>query len=153
MKVKFILTAFLCLLILSSCNYFKNHRLFSKDADTVLDMTIEQPEELVADSSEYVAEEEYIEPEIEAEPISVSETDYSAANDKYFMVVASFQNQNLAKTYAEKIQAQGYQSQVLEASNGYFRVSAKSFSDYQQGLSEVDDFRNEFSSAWLYVRN
>jgi len=153
MKVKLILTAFLCLLTLSSCDYFKNHRLFSKNADTVLDMTIEEPAEVAFDSSEYMAEEEYIEPEIEADPMSASETAYSSSNDKYFMVVASFQNQNLAKTYAEKIQARGYHSEVLEASNGYFRVSAKSFSDYQQGLSEVDDFRTEFNSAWLYVRN
>ena len=96
MKAKIVITAFLSLLILSSCNYFKNHRLFSKDADTVLDMTIEQPESLGEDTSDYMTEE-YIEPVIDAEPIPVSETGYSSSNDKYFMVVASFQNQNLAK--------------------------------------------------------
>ena len=42
MKAPTLITAILCLLLMSSCNYFKNHRLFSRGVDSVLDMTIER---------------------------------------------------------------------------------------------------------------
>ena len=50
------------------------------------------------------------------------------------MIVGSFQNQNFAELYAEKIQEMGYQSQIIEASNGFYRVSAKSYNNFQQGV-------------------
>ena len=148
MKARIFLAVLLSGLLVSSCNYFKKHRLFSKDIDTVLDMTIEEPEPVAEDTVDiYAGEEAYIEPEIEPEPV------YSASSNKYFMIVGSFQNQNLARTYADKIQQMGYQSQVIEASNGYYRVSAKSYDNLQEGLNEISEFRSTLSAgAWVHIR-
>lgn len=154
MKAPILMTAILCLLLMNSCNYFKNHRLFSRGVDSVLDMTIEQPEPVTVDSTEIMAGDNMLEPEITEEPEPEPLPAYSSGSDKYFMIVGSFQNQNLAQTYAEKIRAMGYQGEVIEASNGYYRVSAKSYSNYQQGISEIADFRASLSmGAWLHVRN
>jgi cell division protein FtsN len=141
MKSSLIILIIFSLLTLSSCNYFKKHRLFSKDVDTVLDMTIEQPVPLVADTTPVLPEPEY------KEPVR------SSSSDKYFMIVGSFQNQNLANNYAEKIRQMGYQSQVIEASNGFYRVSAKSYNNFRQGVNEIDDFRSSVTPrAWLNVK-
>ncbi len=145
MKINVLLLLLISSLILSSCNYFKKHRLFSKDVDTVLDMTIEEPEPIVEDTTDVFTEE--------IEQPLIEETPYTDMNDNYFMIVGSFQNYNLAKLYAEKIQQMGYQSQIIEASNGFFRVSAKSYSNFQQGVSVIVDFRACVTpGAWLNIK-
>jgi cell division protein FtsN len=141
MRSSLILLVVFSLLTMSSCNYFKKHRLFSKDVDTVLDMTIQEPTPMVADTTPVIPEPTY------QEPVPTRST------DKYFMIVGSFQNQNLANLYAEKIKQMGYQSQVMDASNGFYRVSAKSFSNFKQGVSEIDNFRSSVTPrAWLHVK-
>jgi hypothetical protein len=138
MRSAFILLVIFSLLSMSSCNYFKKHRLFSRDVDTILDMNIQEP--IIAADTTPVVQEPVQEP-------------VAGANDKYFMIVGSFQNQNLANRYAEKISEMGYQTQVIEASNGYYRVSAKSYSNFKEGVSEIDDFRSAVTErAWLNVR-
>jgi cell division protein FtsN len=140
MKSSIILLVIFSLLTMSSCNYFKKHRLFSKDVDTLLDMTIQEPSPLVTDTTPIVSEPIYQEPD-------------ASTSDKYFMIVGSFQNQNLANQYAEKIRQMGYQSLVIEAPNGFYRVSAKSYSNFQQGVSEINDFRSSVTErAWLNVK-
>ena len=142
MRASLILLVIFSMLSLNSCNYFKKHRLFSKDVDTVLDMTIQEPTPVIADTTPLVP------PPVYQEPVSTTRS-----TDRYFMIVGSFLNQNLANNYAEKIRQMGYQSQVLEASNGFFRVSAKSYSNFKLGVSEIDDFRSSVSSrAWLHVQ-
>ena len=150
MKLKLIAAAFICILLSGGCNYFKKHRLFSKDVDTILDMTIEEPETTVVpepDTMQYMIEETYTEPVIEDEPL------YPGTSGRYFMIVGSFQNQNLARIYAEKIQQMGYQTQVIEGPNGFYRVSAKSYDDFRQGVSEIEEFRTAVTEhAWLHVK-
>ncbi len=141
MRSSILLLVVFSLLMMSSCNYLKKHRLFSKDVDTVLDMTIQEPTPLAVDTTPVASEMEFQQPA--PQPV----------DGKYFMIVGSFQNQNLANLYAEKIRENGYQTQVIEASNGFFRVSAKSFTNFQQGVNEIDDFRSAVTArAWLHVR-
>lgn len=141
------------ILLLSSCNYLKKHRLFSRDVDTVLDMTLEEPEPIEVDSSEFIMEEPVMEPVIEEPPVqAVAPVDYGS--HKYYMIVGSFQNQNLAEKYADKMQQMGYMSQVLEANNGFYRVSAKSYNNFKTGVSEIETFRETVTArAWLHVKN
>lgn len=131
--------------MLGSCNYFKKHRLFSKDVDTVLDMTIAEPEPVIEDTTTVLPEE--------IAPPVVSKPTYTNQNSHYFMIVGSFQNYNFAKLYSEKIRQMGYQSEIIEASNGFYRVTAKSYDNFQQGISEIDDFRSSITpGAWLHVK-
>lgn len=140
MKSKVFLILLSGTLLLSSCEYLKKHRLFSKNSDEVLDMTIAEPEPLAADTAIYTKP-------IEQPVIS------TPSNDRYFMIVGSFQNSNLARQYSEKIEQMGYNSEVYEAPNGFYRVSAKSYSNFRQGISEIDDFRSSITpGAWLNVR-
>lgn len=139
----------LSLLATSSCKYFKKSRLFSKEAEPVTDMTVkDEPKPLVEDTTD-IFSSEMVEP-----PTTFEEPSYAEQNGRYFMIVGSFQNYNLAKIYAEKIQEMGYQSQIIEASNGFYRVSAKAYDNFNQGISEIDDFRASVTPrAWLHVKH
>jgi len=149
LRIGFLL--FMGILLLGSCNYLKKHRLFSRDVDTVLDMTLEEPAPIGVDTATMV-EEPIPEPVIE-EPVIEPMPTVGYGKDRYFMIVGSFQNPNLAEKYAEKIRQMGYVSQVIEANNGFYRVSAKSYNDYRTGVSEIELFRETVASnAWLHVR-
>lgn len=165
MKSLFLSLAVFCMLCLSSCDYFKNHRLFSKDDDAV-DMRTDKQEDL--EDSTSVAQfddtdtlpadltaDEYAEVQSgETQADAYTPPDFSPSGDaRYFMIAGSFQNQNLANRYAEQIIEKGYNSNVLECPDGYYRVSAKSYSDFKEGISEISEFRSSLGiSTWIYVR-
>lgn len=143
MRVALYLIVLTCLLTTSGCKYFEKHRLFSRDIDTLLDADVTQ-KPAVLDTMPIIEE-----PPVA--PVAASpKTGYGS--DKYYMIVGSFQNVNLANKYAEKIQQKGYQTQIIESSSGFYRVSAKSYSDYKTGVNEIETFRSSIvSSAWLHV--
>lgn len=134
----------------TSCKYFKKQRLFSKDIDTLLDADIAQKTDIDTTS---MLEEEILEPLPPQATVSAP-VKKGYGTDKYYMIVGSFQSENFANRYAEKIRQMGYTSQVLQSSDGYFRVSAKSYSNYRTGVNEIEDFRNSVTAnAWLHIHN
>jgi hypothetical protein len=147
MKRSVILLFFAVAVLLSSCNYLKKHKLFSRDVDSVLDMTLEEPLTPIIDTTPIV----YTEPEpVMTEP---AETRYGYGSNRYYMIVGCFQNKSYADRYAEKIRQMGYDTKILDLSNGFYRVSAKSYSNFRTGVSEIDDFRSTVASrAWLHVK-
>ncbi|MBN1950934.1 MAG: hypothetical protein JW801_07005 [Bacteroidales bacterium] len=170
MKSIFLSIAVFSLLLLSGCDYFKNHKLFSKDDDDdeVVDMRTDKQDDL-SDSAAIAYTDEAEEYDVASDNANGSAGAYPeksvsrkksaqqdfapSGSDKYFMIVGSFLNQNLANRYAETIGQKGYSTSVLGCPDGYFRVSAKSYSNFKLGVSEINDFRSSLvASAWLYVR-
>jgi cell division protein FtsN len=131
---------------MNSCNFFEEHPLFNKGPDSLLSMpVIEETEPEIIDTTPIIPEE----PLAIQEP--VAQTGYG--DGRYFMIVGSFQNQNFAELYAEKIQEMGYESQIIEAPNGFYRVSARSYNNFQQGVNEIAEFRTSLTTgAWLHVK-
>jgi hypothetical protein len=150
MRLRIILFVVASIISLSSCKYFENHRLFSKDIDTLLDITAEKVSYLAVDKQLVPIEEPKTLPVVD-EPKPV--TGYGYVADKYYMIVGCFQNQNFAERYAEKVKQMGYTAQILESSNGFYKVSAKSYSNFIQAVGEIDIFRSTITSrAWIHVR-
>jgi hypothetical protein len=149
MRKALILFLFAGIIALSSCKYLEKHRLFSKDVDTLLDAEVtKQVNNQVIDTTPIITE-----PTVApvTQPVK-QQPSFGYGADKYYMIVGSFQNQNLAEKYAEKIQQKGYQTQIIESTNGFYRVSAKSFSDFKTGIGELPDFKsNVTTNAWLHV--
>jgi hypothetical protein len=148
MRKALILFIFAGMLAMSSCKYLEKHRLFSKDVDTLLDAEVSKPIANTAiDTTPIISE-----PPPPVSPPVARQPGFGYGSDKYYMIVGSFQNQNLAEKYAEKIQQMGYQTQIIESNGGFYRVSAKSFSDFKTGINELEDFRTNVSAkAWLHV--
>lgn len=138
MKIKFwlISIAIISTVSVTSCKFFKDEPLYSNNIDTLIE---QEPEvEIIVDTQE-VIEEPAPAPTI--------------INNRYFMIVGSFEIEKNAEVYAAKLSDQGYQAEIHYVSNGYYRVSAKGYEDFQLGVSEINMFRNQLTpNAWLYVK-
>jgi hypothetical protein len=146
MRVALYLILLTCLLTTSGCKYFEKHRLFSRDIDTLLDADVAK-KPAVLDTTPVIEEPP-------AAPVALPSPKTGYGSDKYYMIVGSFQNVNLANKYAEKIQQMGYQTQIIESASGFYRVSAKSYSNFKTGVSEIETFRSSVvPTAWLHVHN
>ncbi len=147
-----------CILLLGTgCKFFKEHRLFGNDVDSLVDLSEEENDEdsedekveIVKSLDQEVTEEE---PETIVE-IETPSTPSYVSDGKYFMIVGSFRNEHFAERYAEKIQQMGYQTQIIESPNGFYRVSAKSFSTLNEGINELEEFRmNVVARAWVHIK-
>lgn len=114
--------------------------------------------------------EEVVEPEETEEPDTIDERVFTEAelnapvskssseNDKYFLISASFSNYANAEKHQKSLQAKGFSSEIITreqgANNDFYKVSYKSFSNYQEALRELDNEKaisgNE--NVWLLVK-
>lgn len=74
--------------------------------------------------------------------------------NKYFLILASFQELKNAERLQEKLTKQGYVAEVHNASNGFHRVSYKAFSDRKLAFQELKSARasEENKENWLYIK-
>lgn len=139
----------LVLLSLQSCKYLKEQKWFSKDVDTLL---TEDVDTNIA-SNDTSAIQTIVQ---ETEPIqqNYSEAGIGYTSDKFYMIVGSFLSEPLAKRYAKKMQEKGYQPQVIYSSSlGFYRVSAKSYTDLTTAISDISGFRDGVTPrAWVHVK-
>lgn len=72
----------------------------------------------------------------------------------YFLIMASFQNQENAERLQKKLTTEGYVSEVHSANNGFYRVSYKGFSDRKLAFQELRTARSTESNkdTWLYIK-
>jgi hypothetical protein len=137
-KLLFLLS--LILLLCGGCKYFKKSS--AKSIDTIsADTTTE-----TIDSSAYY--------NAAADQTSsmVSETaGTSAVNGRFYMVVGCFTVNTNAEKYAEKLRGMGYETQIIPGRDNFQMVTARSYSNYRESVSEIDKFRNDVTpNAWVY---
>jgi cell division protein FtsN len=74
--------------------------------------------------------------------------------NKYFLIVASFEKQSNADKLQNKLKTEGYGSEVHNATNGFYRVSYKGFSDRKLAFQELKNVRSteEHKDTWLYIK-
>jgi cell division septation protein DedD len=74
--------------------------------------------------------------------------------NKYFLIIASFQNIDYADRLQQKLTKEGYTSEVFEAANGFHRVSYKAYSDRILAFQELKSARatEENKENWLYIK-
>lgn len=76
------------------------------------------------------------------------------AANKYFLILASFQDLKNANRLQKKLTKKGYASEVHYAANGFHRVSYKAFSDRKLAFKELKSARAiaENKENWLYIK-
>ena len=78
--------------------------------------------------------------------------------DKYFLIAGSFAKEHNANVFKSKLEAEGYQAQVIERPGGpngeFFKVSYMSFYDKKEALSELKTARNNAGQedVWLLIK-
>lgn len=77
------------------------------------------------------------------------------APNKYFLIGASFQNSKNAQLYRQKLQNKGFESSILEANNGFSRVSYKGFSDRKEAFKQLraDRSTTQYKDVWLHIKH
>lgn len=156
MKNKLVALIFISGLLFQGCNYFKKHRLFSKKVDTLHEITAEPQKEAIVDTTVY-SQPAVEEPVVTTEKQSTTEANNNfntSSGKRYFMIVGSFLDQKNAERYAQKLRDMGYSPEIInDASNGFHRVSARSYDSFKTGINEISMFRSSVATkAWVHVK-
>jgi cell division protein FtsN len=142
MKLITLITLFAGILIFSACN--------KKQKTVPVPVLPEIVEAIEPDTTYY---EEIIEEVIE-EPVQNN----SAANDKYFLIKASFVEYSNAEKCQQDLQNKGLQSEIIQREQGpnpnFYKVSYMSFSSRQQAISTLNNERNSQGTedVWLLIK-
>lgn len=147
-NLKYLLLAVVVLSSVSCKEYFRKKALMGVGIDSLLIETEPEPVIEIEQVEEVPIVEEEPEPVI-IEPIM------GYSSDRYYMVVGSFLSEKLAVKYANTIIDMGYQPNVIHSpSEGYYRVTARSYSDRTTAINDIQNFRSDVTSyAWVHVKN
>ena len=74
--------------------------------------------------------------------------------NKYFLIAASFRDKKNAEQMQKKLTREGFVSEVHFASNGFYRVSYKGFSNRKLAFRELYEVRltDAEKGTWLYIK-
>jgi hypothetical protein len=132
--------------ITSSCDYLKSRRTYYIGVDTLLNANSEKLKTAFKDTAK-------VKPVTPSIAEQKQPAGFGYGSEKYYMIVGSFLNQELAEKYAEKIQQMGYHTQIIQSDNSYYRVSAESYTSFKQGVGQITEFREKIvPRAWLHVK-
>ena len=79
--------------------------------------------------------------------------------DKYFLIAGSFAKRHNADVFVSKLEADGYNAQVIERPGGpngeFYKVSYMSFYDKKEALAELRTARQSEGNGdvWLLIKN
>jgi len=80
------------------------------------------------------------------------ETNTSAFNKKYHVVVGSFSIQDNAKKLQQTLKNEGNDAIVVVNERGMFRVLIASFDDYTLAHNRINQISSRFPDAWVLVQ-
>lgn len=83
----------------------------------------------------------------EVKPIDVPVVTEPA--DSYYLITGSFKSRINADTQAAMLRENGFNPEVVAASNGFFRVSAVLCNDLKVAKAKKDSISKEFPGAWI----
>jgi hypothetical protein len=78
----------------------------------------------------------------EAPPVMVEEQHYS-------IITGSFKSEGNALSHVKSLKADGFEPEIHQASNGFFRVTAMTCSNMETALSTRDSISRKFPGAWI----
>jgi nucleoid DNA-binding protein len=70
-------------------------------------------------------------------------------SDYYCLITGSFKSKENAETQAALLKKEGFESEIIDAPNGFFRVSAMRCSDINLALSKKDSIDKKFPGTWV----
>ena len=133
MKRAYIIIPVSILLLLTGCKYFKKEKVVQNDVDSLLNISIP---DTIPDTLPVIVKDVY----------QLSEID-----DKYLIIVGSFQNIEYAKRHAKKYSELGLDTKVISKPDGFYMVSARSFESKDIALKDIKDFRRRIAKkSWVF---
>lgn len=104
-----------------------------------------------------IADSEMLESEepiasVELENILVQDDSELVPSVSYYIVAGSFRNHENALRMAEDAGRKGYEAEISENENGYYRVLLNSSSDKQEAISLREKVGADYSDCWILTR-
>ena len=144
------------MLIVSSCNFFENHTLFSNDVDTLLAYSQKLDSSLKADAIKHQQEILKIKLESNAKIDSLQnlyEEQKTKYKNRYHIIVGAFKTPEYALNYSKVMSNKGYNSQIIMGKYGFRLVSICSFSNLKSTINELRSIRDSVEpDSWVFVR-
>ncbi|MFV0366643.1 MAG: SPOR domain-containing protein [Mangrovibacterium sp.] len=146
---KSLASLFLLAVALVSCNDKKQPKVVEKTiipVETVVDT-------IAADTTSF--EYNY---EVHEDETNTSNT-YSSdlnENDKYFVVVGSFETTKRANKHIAYLQTKGINAMIVQRHRGLnmenYRVAVKSSNNKKEALEAANDLLNDFPDVWVLIK-
>jgi hypothetical protein len=147
----------LLILMVPSCKYIKNNRLFGRKARAEAALRAQQDSIRVADSIRNVQKRLLDLENARLDSIrSIEEARVAfEKKNKYNIIVGSFITPEYAKSYADEYRQEGYDPKILKMEGTNFElVSAESHEDLYKAISRLRQFQDTVSiDAWMFIRN
>ena len=67
----------------------------------------------------------------------------------YAVITGSFKSEENALSHVESLKADGYEPEIHQASNGFFRVTAAICNNMEKALSTRDSISKKFPGTWI----
>lgn len=81
--------------------------------------------------------------------------DNSFKSKKYHLIVGCFGEESNAEKLVNELKAMGHGADILDYHKGLYRVSLRSYTDYNTALEELDDLRSisRFKDIWMLKKS
>jgi len=99
-------------------------------------------------NDEFVKIEENVKPVSEVPIPEVSVPIVSEFNT-YCVITGSFKSEENAISQLKMLKAEGFSPEIVQASNGFYRVSAMLTSDYKAALTKKDSISKKYPGTWV----
>jgi len=122
---------------------FENNR-------NAIDKALETDSAMTGDTSQVTTEtEDSLFTKSEEVTIERPTLSVPAEENIYCVITGSFKSEENAVSYAKLLKTEGFDSEIILAPNGFFRVSALRFSDMNTALFKRDSILKKFPGAWI----
>jgi cell division protein FtsN len=71
------------------------------------------------------------------------------STDSYCIITGSFRSRENAETQAEMLKKEGFAPEIINAPNGFFRVSAMRCTEMNNALGKKDSIGKKFPGSWV----
>ena len=87
-------------------------------------------------------------------PARVTSSQNTTGQGKYLLVVASLTTRSAAEKHVRKLQAEGYECEIVDAGNQRFRVSVASYDSLSEATRQADQIRSKpyCEGVWVIRR-
>lgn len=88
-------------------------------------------------------------PETERQPVAENVVPVIEPQDSYYIITGSFKVRQNAQLQADILSKQGYDPQIIEGPNGFFRVSAMKCEGISSAEEKKDSISQNFPGSWV----
>ena len=103
-------------------------------------VAVDENEKAIADTPEIIENKQ---PEVTAAPVIAS------VKNRYQLITGSFRSEINARKQVEMLEKEGFTPEIIESTNGFFRVSAIVCEDIASAEAQKTRITSQFPEAWI----